>query len=184
MRQSAELSLVVFVGWLALFSVVSGNVAYDCVTHAPLGQSEYDAQTGTDPAHPTLVLIIGKKGDMTYTRSEPFPVKISYSGGGISSFLLTANPPSNTDTLPLGTFTVNSGPALTNSCGSANNSLIAGNLGQTGVINASWTASASQSGFIEFKITVVNNEGKFWIWNSALTMESSAETARLFHQIW
>jgi hypothetical protein len=180
MKRHSALSTVVLVGWLALLSVVNGDGAYDCLTHAPVGQSANDAQTGD---RPPLTLIVGKKGDMTYTPSQPFPVKVSYSGGKVKSFLLTANPPSNTNTAPLGTFSVNTGPGLTHSCSSPNDALIGGSLGETGLINASWTPSATQSGYVEFKITVIDEEGNFWIWTSALTMQTGGGSLEFFHKI-
>jgi len=166
------MSVVVFMGWLGLLSVVSGNVAYVCETQIPVGKLLSDAQIGS---RPLLRLFVGdlKKNALTYTPSIPFPVKISYTGGEIASFLLTAQAPFSQTSGAIGTWSVSSGPTLTDSCGSPNNALIGVDLGKSGVIEAFWNSPVGLGVYVEFKITVVDVVGNFWIWQSPLVEKSA-----------
>jgi len=168
-----KMSVVVFMGWLGLLSVVSGNVTYDCVTQTPAGQLLGNAQLGSNPL---LRLFVGnlKKNEMTYTPLKQFPVKISYTGGKVASFLLIAQaaPIINKTSGAIGTWSVSSGPAVTYLCSNPNDALIGAQLGLSGVIEALWTPPVELTVYVEFVITVVDVDGKFWTWNSALVQRA------------
>jgi len=160
------LSLLFIVGLALLNDVRASDVNYDCSTLLPVGKTPKDACPGNIPK---LRVFIGNamQGALLYTRGKEFPCIIRYDGGVVTSLFLTMTSPGST--VPLGTWSVSSGAAVNSACGNgANNALISGNLGTTGIIRAVWTPPATLTGAVEVRIVASDVTGCFRVLPSPL----------------
>jgi hypothetical protein len=143
----------------------SAGGAFDCVSRTPLGRDKVDAELKSMPPVGITIGDVGF-GQVKYTPGKPFHVKISYSGSEVISFFIKAE--TLFGSTPVGTWVVESGEATSATCSNPNDSLIGSSLSKMGVVNAYWTAPNDQSGYVEFQLTVVGKNNKFWLWNSFL----------------
>jgi hypothetical protein len=143
----------------------------DCYTRLPLGRRKEEAET---ISHPPIGFSAGdvRFGQVKYVPGKPLHVKINYHDGGVRGILVMAKrlfgsqpegswlPPSTVQ-------------ASTRMCGGPeDNSLSVGSLDKSGVIDAFWTPPEDLTGYVEFQLTVLGNDERFWLWNSFLCENS------------
>jgi len=137
----------------------------DCFTRLPSGRLKQEAETASMPP---IGFTIGdvRYGRVKYVPGKPFPIMISYYGGQVLSFFLKAETLFGSS--PVGEWTIVSGEAVPSTCVNSGDAVVSTSLGKSGVIELQWTSPADQTSYVEFQVTVVGADGKFWLWNSFL----------------
>lgn len=140
----------------------------DCYTRLPVGKTKEEAETKT---RPSIGFTIGnvRVGQVKYVPGQPLSVIINHYGGGIRSIFVKAE--TLFGSVPVGTWVPSqTDDATTKNCGSdEDNSLLVRSINKPGLISATWTPDLDLSGYVEFQLTVIAENGKFWLWNSFLT---------------